>query len=67
MREKFIKLMNGSDEIYLDPQMISYVRHNPTYNSVTIYLFGGQMVVVKEDINEILKLIKRSNEFKFEL
>jgi uncharacterized protein YlzI (FlbEa/FlbD family) len=67
MREKFIKLTSGSDQIYLDPQMITYIRKNDSidYDSVTLYLFGGQSIAVKEDIDTILKMIKDANNFKF--
>lgn len=65
MREKFIKLTNGSDEIYLDPQLISYMRKDHMYGNVTLYMFGGQIIGVKEDIDTVLKLIKGSETFKF--
>ena len=65
MREKFIQLTNGSDEIYVDPQMITFIRKGKITNSVTLYLFGGQSIGVNEDLNTVLKLIKESQNFKF--
>lgn len=65
MKEKFIKLTNGSDEIYVDPHMISYIRKDHFHSNVTLYLFGGQIVGVKEDLDTVLKMIKDSSNFKF--
>lgn len=65
MREKFIQLTNGSDEIYVDPQMISFIRKGKINNSVTLYLFGGQSIGVNEDLPTVLKLIKKASNFKF--
>lgn len=65
MKEKFIKLTNGSDEIYVDPHMISYIRKDHLYNNITLYLFGGQIVGVKEDLDTVLKMIKDASNFKF--
>lgn len=64
MKEKFIKLKSGRDELYVDPFMITHIRKH-TNNKNVLYVFGGQSLYVEEDIETILKLIKESEKFKF--
>lgn len=64
MKEKFIKLTSGKDELYVDPLMITHLRKTPN-NKIVIYVFGGNSLHPDEDINTILKLIKDANKLKF--
>ena len=64
MTQKFIKFTTGSDELYVIPHMISHIRKTKAGKAI-IYLFNGQSLHVNENADEVLKLIKDSDSFRF--
>jgi len=64
MTQKFIKFTTGSDELYVIPHMISHVRKTNMGKAI-VYLFNGQSLHVNEEADEVLKLIKDSDQIRF--
>jgi hypothetical protein len=67
MTQKFIKLTNRTEEFYINPLMIVTVKKEKTTNKATIYTFDGNIIFPSENFDEVMDLIKKSSEFKFEM
>lgn len=61
---KFIKLTDESgDEVYVNPVMIESMTSKN--NNTWIRLMSGHVKVVAETIDQIIKIIDRTNYYKF--
>ena len=62
METKFITLTTSSKfKTYINPVLIAIL--DPYKNSTTISMMGGQTITVTESVDEILKMIKKTESF----
>jgi hypothetical protein len=47
--------------------MITMIKKDKQTDFATVYTFDGKMIRPSETFEEIMKLIKKSSEFKFEM
>lgn len=67
MEQKFIKLTTRTDEYHVNPVMITTVKKEKETGRVTIYTFDGKSIYPLETFDEVMNLIKKSTQFKFEM
>jgi hypothetical protein len=67
MSQNFIKLNTRTEEYHINPMMITMIKKDKQTDFATVYTFDGKMIRPSETFEEIMKLIKKSSEFKFEM
>ena len=67
MSQKFIKLTTRTEEYHISPMMITMIKKDKQTDFVTVYTFDGKMIRPSETFEEIMDLIKKSSEFKFQM
>jgi hypothetical protein len=67
MTQKFIKLTNRTEEYHINPMMIVTVKKEISTNRATVYTFDGNIIFPSENFDEVMDLIKKSSELKFEM
>lgn len=63
MQNKFIELNSGVFKHHLNCMMICGITKNENANHTTINMMGGQVYSVTESVEEVLNLIKKSENF----
>jgi predicted nucleic acid-binding OB-fold protein len=67
MESRFVKLTTKTEEIYINPHMITCIRKYKESNDTVIHLFDQRSIRPDETFQEIMKKIKDSQMIKFDI